>query len=124
MELKIVYRDNTVRLVRPTNAFFNDKPDVIKQKIEKFCLDTGEPYKIDLSKDSKMIIQVEVEYNKPPDKVIVSAKEITKGREARKLAIREHKKNLKNRTFTILMKNGKTYDLSRGRVLIKTREAA
>lgn len=112
MELKATYKDGSVRILRPTEDFFDASSEDIEKKVKDISLDTGIPYTRDLWRDKVHIFSEVIDRNKPSQAEIpMSAKTRSKKRKL----VKQLKKELLNRTFTVVTKlNGdkpKTYEI-------------
>jgi hypothetical protein len=114
MSIKIVCKDNSVRIVNPVDQFYRDAikdPDQFREKVEKFIRDTGIVHKAEVTRDGENILNIEFERNAPEIIPEVKASKYKKWRLLRKNMRKELKITLKNPTFSFITRNGKTLSI-------------
>jgi hypothetical protein len=120
MSATITYRDGSVRILRPTDAFYRGKPEEIKNKLATFAKQTGLPNKVvlthhnpELCMDIDFAKRTETEVS--PEPVVpheVNQERRDKKKRKRLIVKKALKKSVLNTSFTMINRNGcmKTLD--------------
>lgn len=125
MALKILYADNSSRIINLSDNFYIDKKEVLAEKIERLCGSMGIVYSIELRDGEKVLYDRTVEINQP--EVVkkqlskISQRRIRKHKRERIESVKAYKKEITNKVFTTLYRQGKTIVLEERRLQSKER---
>lgn len=106
MRVTFYYQDGSIRILQPSELFFQKTLDGLKDTFKKFIANGENCYKIELLTNDVIEILYEKDSAKPVVPVKFNPKTLRKIKEEAKRVIKEFKKTGINRTFTYSSKGG------------------
>jgi hypothetical protein len=106
MSIKIVCKDNSVRIVNPVDQFYRDAikdPDQFREKVEKFIRDTGIVHKAEVTRDGENILNIEFERNAPEIYQKLKLQSIRSGDYYERICVKSSKSLLKTQLLALLL---------------------
>lgn len=105
MLIKIEFADGSVRLIKPTERFFDCKPEELVDKTKRLVSDTGKCYKAQVHYGETLKVNINNERNAPQLKPVISPSTYIDWKKKRLKLIKAMKKTTKM-SFEIVSRNG------------------